>query len=238
MLFDNWRSARKLVSARFQLNSLGGASQLAMLGASPYWRESAASVHAAAPPSPELASLTINDMHDIFDISPAQLRVVDTVLERLAVAERAGPSVIIERTIREIAYLPARQTASICIPTACLPLRGVGLNSLWHGRRTLVRDDALSLDFAAKLVVPRDAEAAARLANEIELMRRLRHENIVQYIGEARCGGERYILLEYCSGGSVRQLLESEFRQGLPHHLLASYATQLLHGLHFLHEHL
>ena len=114
--------------------------------------------------------------------------------------------------------------------------RRIGVGS--SGEVYLVRDDALSLDFAAKLVVPRDAEAAARLANEIELMRRLRHENIVQYIGEARCGGERYILLEYCSGGSVRQLLESEFRQGLPHHLLASYATQLLHGLHFLHEHL
>ena len=119
-------------------------------------------------------------------------------------------------------------------------LRGkrIGLGS--SGEVYLVRDEARMLEFAAKLVVPRDAEAAVRLEKEIELMRHLRHINIVHYIGDAFSSDkvDRYILLEYCSGGSVRQLLEKEYRHGLPFVYLASIGYQLLCGLHFLHEHL
>ena len=95
-----------------------------------------------------------------------------------------------------------------------------------------------SVEFAAKLVVPRDAEAAARLEREIELMRHLRHEHIVQYLGAASSAGDRYILLEYCAGGSVRRLLETLHPRGLPASLLSTYGEQLLRGLHFLHEHM
>ena len=112
----------------------------------------------------------------------------------------------------------------------------IGVGS--SGEVYFVRDEARSMDFAAKLVVPRDAEAAARLDKEIELMRHMRHRNIVQYIGSAMSGDERYILLELCQGGSVRQLLEREHRQGLPPAILERYGVQTLNGLNFLHEHL
>ena len=96
-----------------------------------------------------------------------------------------------------------------------------------------VSDEGNGLEFAAKLVVPRDREAAERLAAEMTLMRRLRHPNIVEYIGAATCSaGEQYILLELCEGGSVRQLLDREHRAGLPHATLHSYGVQLL----YLHE--
>ena len=45
MLYDaHSQTAQKVVSARFQLNSLGGASQLAALSDSPFWRQWAGSV--------------------------------------------------------------------------------------------------------------------------------------------------------------------------------------------------
>ena len=112
----------------------------------------------------------------------------------------------------------------------------IGVGS--SGEVYLLRDETIGLEFAAKLVVPRDADAAARLDAEIALMRNMRHQHIVAYLGAAYAGGERYILLEYCSGGSVRQLLERQHPHGLPAPLLAQYALQTLSGLHFLHEHM
>ena len=67
-------------------------------------------------------------------------------------------------------------------------------------------------------------------------MRKLRHPHIGEYIGAALCHSERYILLELCQGGSVRQLLDREHSDGLPHATLHLYGTQLLSGVTFLHE--
>ena len=125
----------------------------------------------------------------------------------------------------------------------------IGVGS--SGEVFLVRDDESSFDFAAKLVVPRDADAVTRLEEEIELTRHLRHPHIVHHIGTALSnggapfsgggplgGGDRYLLLEYCSGGSVRQLLDGQYPRGMPSETLHSFGVQLLSGLHFLHEHL
>mmetsp|Transcript_2783 Transcript_2783/g.5870 ORF Transcript_2783/g.5870 Transcript_2783/m.5870 type:complete len:229 (-) Transcript_2783:109-795(-) len=67
-------------------------------------------------------------------------------------------------------------------------------------------------------------------------MRRMRHPHIVEYIGTASCGTDRYMLLELCHGGSVRELIDREHRRGLPFGMLHSFGTQLLSGLHYLHE--
>ena len=115
--------------------------------------------------------------------------------------------------------------------------RRIGVGS--SGEVYRVSDEGNGLEFAAKLVVPRDQEAAERLAAEMTLMRHLRHPNIVEYIGAATCSeGEQCILLELCEGGSVRQLLDREHRAGLPHATLHSYGVQLLHALHYLHAHM
>ena len=98
-------------------------------------------------------------------------------------------------------------------------------------------DDALAIDFAAKLVFPRDEESARRLEQEIGVMQRLRHEHIVRYLGTARSQhAETYILMEYVVGGTLKAMLERSYPRGLPHAALQRYARQLLRGLHFLHE--
>ena len=101
-----------------------------------------------------------------------------------------------------------------------------------------MRDTQLGVDFAAKLVYPRDAESAARLEQEIAVMQRLRHEHIVQYLGCARdvLHGEQYILMEYVVGGTVKAMLARSYPRGLPLAAVQRYGRHLLSGLHFLHE--
>ncbi len=55
--------------------------------------------------------------------------------------------------------------------------------------------DDMSAQLAAKLVLPRDAEAAAALREEIGLMRRLRHPHVVRYHGCGVRGDEQVLHL-------------------------------------------
>lgn len=67
-------------------------------------------------------------------------------------------------------------------------------------------------------------------------MRRLKHANVVRYMGTATCGSGQYILMELLAGGSIRQMLsEPPYTRGLPLERLRLYTVQLLEGLHFLH---
>jgi hypothetical protein len=74
----------------------------------------------------------------------------------------------------------------------------------------------------------------AATRREIELMRSLRHDNIVDYIGTQRRGNGLVILMEYVDGGSLDGLVRE--RGALPEATVQRYAVQLLAGLAYLHE--
>ncbi|XAR53642.1 Mitogen-activated protein kinase kinase kinase [Bertholletia excelsa] len=86
---------------------------------------------------------------------------------------------------------------------------------------TLFADDAKS------------KESAKQLGQEISLLSRLRHPNIVQYYGCETVGDKLYIYLEYVSGGSIYKLLQDygEFGESA----IRSYTKQILSGLAYLH---
>ena len=72
------------------------------------------------------------------------------------------------------------------------------------------------------------------LAREIDILQRVKHENVVQYYGCYKDQSEIYILLEYCGGGSLK---EKVLRQGLlDESELKSLARQLLQALVALHS--
>ena len=71
------------------------------------------------------------------------------------------------------------------------------------------------------------------LAREVDLMRELRHENIVRYLGTEREEGTLYVFLEYVPGGSIASLLR-EFGT-LDEPLVAVYTRQILEGINYLH---
>ncbi|KAK6925839.1 Protein kinase domain, partial [Dillenia turbinata] len=86
---------------------------------------------------------------------------------------------------------------------------------------TLFSDDAKS------------KESAKQLGQEIALLSRLRHPNIVQYYGSETVGDKLYIYLEYVSGGSIHKLLQEYGQFG--ELAIRSYTHQILSGLAYLH---
>lgn len=86
---------------------------------------------------------------------------------------------------------------------------------------TLFSDDAKS------------KESAQQLGQEIALLSRLRHPNIVQYYGSETVDDKLYIYLEYVSGGSIHKLLQEYGHLG--EIAIRSYTQQILSGLAYLH---
>ncbi|KAF6162224.1 hypothetical protein GIB67_008353 [Kingdonia uniflora] len=87
---------------------------------------------------------------------------------------------------------------------------------------TLISDDAKS------------KESAKQLGQEITLLSRLRHQNIVQYYGTETVDDKLYIYLEYVSGGSIYKLLQDYGQLG--EFAIRSYTQQILSGLAYLHS--
>uniref|UniRef100_A0A060T6Y2 mitogen-activated protein kinase kinase kinase n=1 Tax=Blastobotrys adeninivorans TaxID=409370 RepID=A0A060T6Y2_BLAAD len=86
-----------------------------------------------------------------------------------------------------------------------------------------------------------DSETAQRkkhmveaLQREMDILRSLQHENIVQYLGTNSEGNYLNIFLEYVPGGSVATLLSSygEFNESL----IRNFVRQILRGLKYLHD--
>ncbi|XP_047971606.1 mitogen-activated protein kinase kinase kinase YODA isoform X2 [Salvia hispanica] len=86
---------------------------------------------------------------------------------------------------------------------------------------TLFSDDAKS------------RESAQQLGQEIALLSRLHHPNIVQYYGSETVDDKLYIYLEFVSGGSIYKILQ-EYGQ-LGEAAIRSYTQQILSGLAYLH---
>ncbi|SCV01962.1 LAME_0G19680g1_1 [Lachancea meyersii CBS 8951] len=68
---------------------------------------------------------------------------------------------------------------------------------------------------------------------EIDLLKNLKHENIVKYHGFIQKSHQLFILLEYCSQGSLRDLIK---RGPVDENECRAYIKQTLHGLRYLHE--
>ncbi len=77
-------------------------------------------------------------------------------------------------------------------------------------------------------------ERLVALQREINVMKSLEHENIVQYYGAEKVGTTLNIFLEYIAGGSVASLVK---RYGhLSEEVIRSYTKQILTGLQYLHQ--
>lgn len=76
-------------------------------------------------------------------------------------------------------------------------------------------------------------ESAQQLGQEISLLSRLHHPNIVQYFGSETVDDKLYIYLEYVSGGSIYKILQEYGQFG--ELAIQSYTQQILSGLAYLH---
>eukprot|EP01065_Artemidia_motanka_P044046 TRINITY_DN6211_c0_g1_i1.p1 TRINITY_DN6211_c0_g1~~TRINITY_DN6211_c0_g1_i1.p1 ORF type:complete len:543 (+),score=166.99 TRINITY_DN6211_c0_g1_i1:57-1685(+) len=91
---------------------------------------------------------------------------------------------------------------------------------------------------AVKEIVFKDAsqdmkEQISRVAKEIQLMKRLEHDNIVRYLGAGRRDTLLQIFMEYVPGGSLRSIVDKFGR--LAERVSRRYIGQMLAGLAYLH---
>ncbi|GBG72408.1 hypothetical protein CBR_g11987 [Chara braunii] len=78
-------------------------------------------------------------------------------------------------------------------------------------------------------------QALASLKQEVELLKRLQHPNIVQYYGTFEEDTKLYIFLECVSKGSIQNVLSLYSR--LDESQIRNYTRQILEGIKYLHEH-
>ncbi|KAL3694528.1 hypothetical protein R1sor_008179 [Riccia sorocarpa] len=76
-------------------------------------------------------------------------------------------------------------------------------------------------------------QSVTQVEQEVELLRRFRHEHIVQYLGTERADGKLYIFLELVGKESLASLLQ---KVRLTHSHVTAYTRQILEGLKYLHS--
>lgn len=72
------------------------------------------------------------------------------------------------------------------------------------------------------------------LRDEIEIMKKLDHPNITQYLGTSQINNYLYILTEWVPGGSIKSLI-SKFGK-FTEQIIHAYTSQILSGLIYLHD--
>ena len=72
---------------------------------------------------------------------------------------------------------------------------------------------------------------------EINIMRRLRHKNVVQFIGAVTAGDRHCIVTEFMSGGSVYELMRSQQPSGFDLDMVVRIAKDAARGMNFMHRH-
>ena len=76
--------------------------------------------------------------------------------------------------------------------------------------RDLETGQAVAVKALRAEVVHSDPDAVARFVREGEALRHLDHPNIVKMVDTVEEGGQHYLVMEYVTGGSLRDLLEAE----------------------------
>lgn len=108
-------------------------------------------------------------------------------------------------------------------------LGGGSYGEVWRGR-----DLAHPQITVALRCVQRNVETnIARLRNEVRLLRRVSHTNVLGFHGLRKSSSHFYLALEYCAGGTLAQLLRT--RGPLPEADSWRLAVQITDGLRALH---
>ena len=71
--------------------------------------------------------------------------------------------------------------------------------------------------------------------NEIEMLKKCRHDSIVNYIEDFYEDNKILIIMEFCSGGDLAKFIEKQ-KESLPIEIVDAWVLQLTSGLRFIHK--
>lgn len=94
--------------------------------------------------------------------------------------------------------------------------------------------DELTNQLAAVKIVPLEQDTG-EVGREIEMLKRCKSANIVQYFGSLTKDGELWIIMEYCAGSSLADIVEARGRC-LNEPQIAAALAGTLNGLCYLHS--
>jgi hypothetical protein len=80
-----------------------------------------------------------------------------------------------------------------------------------------------------------DGRSRKQFNREIDVIRQLRHEHIVEFIDDGCAGSAFYFIQEFCEGGSVDRLMQL-YHGKLPLNTAAPIMLQVLEGLAYAHQ--
>ena len=75
----------------------------------------------------------------------------------------------------------------------------------------------------------------SKVENEIEILSKLNHKNIVKYYGSNQSNNHLKIFFEYCEGGSIAKMLINY--KSFSEDIIRKYTKEMLKGLEYLHAH-
>jgi serine/threonine protein kinase len=102
----------------------------------------------------------------------------------------------------------------------------------------LVEEPETHQQIALKTMLPDiavDVEHKARFIRESKSMELLSHPNIVKILGSGVSAGVFYFTLEYCNGGNLEDLVNSQ-NTPMPYQKAIGYTLDVLEGLDYLHN--
>ncbi|ODV78052.1 Pkinase-domain-containing protein [Suhomyces tanzawaensis NRRL Y-17324] len=88
---------------------------------------------------------------------------------------------------------------------------------------------------AIKQIILEKDQDVMELMGEIDLLKILKHPNIVKYHGFVKTSTSLNVFLEFCSGGSLRQIYKKQGK-GFPEHEVIDIVRLILLGLNYLHQ--
>eukprot|EP00835_Amoeboradix_gromovi_P000286 NODE_10_length_47437_cov_0.363429.p4 type:complete len:754 gc:universal NODE_10_length_47437_cov_0.363429:22244-24505(+) len=91
------------------------------------------------------------------------------------------------------------------------------------------------IEISSKYTTKEEMQSVANvLKKETLLLKKMKHENIVEYYGFNMVGGKLQLLLEYVPGGSIQSMIAN--CNTFPDSLVINFSREILRGLVYLHD--